>query len=440
MPPLDHWGRAVGAVCGDPDGLLGTSQTVGGMSRAAKTYRTGSLSGSRFGRARFRTARRPVRVGVIGCGYWGPQVIRNFSEMPSVDLAVVAETRSDRREYVGAHYPHVDVVADYHALLEADIDCVVVATPIHTHYELARDALRAGKHVLVEKPLSRSVAQALDLTQIAEDRNRVLMVGHTFVYNPAVRALRKIVSGGGLGHIYYVDAARLNLGLFQQHVDVMWDLAPHDISIFLYTLQRDPVMVSARGSACVQAAVHDVAYIELEMEGGISTHIHVSWLDPCKVRRLTIVGDRKMAVYNDLSFAEKIRIYDRGIEPSITDSFGDFQLSYRQGKVVVPYIPWREPLRLQCDHFIHAVETGTTPQTGAAQGVAVVAVLEAASRSLANGGVRVPVELPTEAAMRFGTRDVMRGGSANGHRDLGGIDQTARDDGLALVGTGAGVR
>jgi predicted dehydrogenase len=332
----------------------------------------------------------------------------------------------------------VHVVADYRALLEADIDCVVVATPIHTHYDLARDALLAGKHVLVEKPLSRSVAQALDLTRLAEDQKRVLMVGHTFVYNPAVRALRKIVNAGGLGRIYYVDAARLNLGLFQKHVDVMWDLAPHDISIFLYTLQRDPVMVSARGSACVQEAVHDVAYIELELEGGIRTHIHVSWLDPCKVRRLTIVGDRKMAVYNDLSFTEKIRIYDRGVEPPITDSFGDFQLSYRHGKMVVPHVPWREPLRLQCDHFVHAVETGTAPQTGAAQGVAVVAVLEAASRSLANGGIRVPVDLPAVAGARFTKHDVIRGKPLIGDRDQGRVDaMSPREDRAALVGTGA---
>jgi predicted dehydrogenase len=348
---------------------------------------------------------------------------------------MVAETRKDRRDYVKAHYPHVETVADYHAMLDADIDCVVVATPIHTHYELARDALQSGKHVLVEKPLSRSVAEALHLTRLAEDHNRVLMVGHTFVYNPAVRALRKIVNGGGLGRIYYVDAARLNLGLFQKHVDVMWDLAPHDISIFLYTLQRNPVMVSAHGTACVQAAVHDVAYIELELEGGLSTHIHVSWLDPCKVRRLTIVGDRKMAVYNDLSFAEKIRIYDRGVEPPFTDSFGDFQLSYRHGKMVVPYVPWREPLRLQCDHFVHAVETGAAPQTGAAQGVAVVAVLEAASLSLANGGIRVPVELPSEAARRSAGNGAIRRKFVDGGWDPGRVDLPARrEPQVALVG------
>ena len=269
--------------------------------------KNGAASPNGASRPLLNPPHRSVRVGVIGCGYWGPQVIRNFNEMPGADLVVVAEKRLDRRQYVRGHYPTVETVADHHALLQADIDCVVVATPIHTHYELARDALLAGKHVLVEKPLAGSLPEALELMRLAEEQQRVLMVGHTFLYNPAVQTLRKLVDEGQLGRIYYVDAARLNLGQFQQHVDVIWDLAPHDVSIFLYVLQRAPQMVSARGSACVQPGIHDVAYIELQLEGGIKTQIHVSWLDPCKVRRLTIVGDRKMAVYNDVSLAEKVR-------------------------------------------------------------------------------------------------------------------------------------
>lgn len=345
-------------------------------------------------------------MGVIGCGYWGPQVIRNFHEMPEAELVVVAERRLDRAEKVRRLYPAIETVPDHHALLQADIDCVVVATPIHTHYEVARDALLAGKDVLVEKPLTGSLADAVDLMHLAEERNRVLMIGHTFLYNPAVQALRKLVEDGELGRIYYVDAARLNLGQFQRHVDVMWDLAPHDISILMYVLQRAPVMVSARGSACVQPGIHDVAYIELELEGGIRTQIHVSWLDPCKVRRLTIVGDRKMAVYNDVSLTEKIRIYDTGMEPPIADNFGEFQHSYRHGQMVVPYIPWQEPLRLQCEHFLQSVRTGATPLTDAAQGVAVVAVLEAASLSLANGGIQVPVDLKPDLAAKLTGREL----------------------------------
>ena len=343
---------------------------------------------------------RPLRVGVVGCGYWGPQLIRTFNDMPEADLTVVAERRSDRADHVRRRYPAIETVSDHQALLQADIDCVVVATPIHTHYEVARDALLAGKDVLVEKPLTASLSDALDLMHLAQERKRILMVGHTFLYNPAVRALRELVDGGELGRIYYVDAARLNLGQFQRHVDVMWDLAPHDISIFLHVLQRAPVMVSARGSACVQPGIHDVAYIELELEGGIRTQIHVSWLDPCKVRRLTIVGDRKMAVYNDVSMTEKIRIYDTSVEPPIADSFGEFQHSYRHGQMVIPYIPWHEPLRLQCEHFLESVRAGTTPLTDAVQGVAVVAVLEAASYSLANNGIRVPVDLQAHLASK----------------------------------------
>jgi predicted dehydrogenase len=314
--------------------------------------------------------------------------------MPEAELVVVAEKRKDRAEKVRRLYPAIETVADHHALLRAEIDCVVVATPIHTHYEVARDALLAGKDVLVEKPLTGSVADAVDLMQLADERNRVLMTGHTFLYNPAVQALRELIENGDLGRIYYADAARLNLGQFQRYADVMWDLAPHDVSILLYVLQRKPVMVSARGSACVQAGIHDVAYIELELEGEIRTQIHVSWLDPCKVRRLTIVGDRQMAVYNDVSTTEKIRIYDTGVEPAIADNFGEFQHSYRRGQMVAPFIPWREPLRVQSEHFLQSVRSGEPPLTDAAQGVAVVAVLEAASFSLANGGIRVPIELP----------------------------------------------
>ena len=372
--------------------------TVRGIDLSGKKKRTGSANGAGRG---LPQVERPVRVGVIGCGYWGPQVIRNFHEMPEAELVVVAEKRLDRADYVRRHYPMIETVSDHQALLEADIECVVVATPIHTHYEVARDALLAGKDVLVEKPLTGSLADALDLMRLAEERDRVLMIGHTFLYNPAVQALRKLVDDGELGRIYYVDAARLNFGQFQRHVDVMWDLAPHDVSIFLHVLQRAPVMVSARGSACVQPGIHDVAYIELELEGGIRTQIHVSWLDPCKVRRLTIVGDRQMAVYNDVSLTEKIRIYDTGVEPPIADNFGEFQHSYRHGQMVVPYIPWQEPLRLQCEHFLRSVRTGEVPLTDAAQGVAVVAVLEAASHSLAHDGIRVPVNLEPDLVSRL---------------------------------------
>ena len=365
--------------------------------------------------------RDPVRVGVIGCGYWGPQLVRNFSEMPEARLAGVADKSADRLLYVRQRYPGVPVFEDYRALLESDIDAVIIATPIETHFAIAREALRAGKHVLVEKPLALSVAEAATLIGLARVMGTTLMSGHTFLYNPAVVELRRIVTSGELGRVFYVDAARLSLGLFQRHVNVLWDLAPHDVSILFYMLESMPVAVSARGSSCVRSTVHDVAYLDMRFASGISAHLHVSWLDPSKVRRITVVGDRKMAVYNDVSLAEKIRIYDKGVEPPPTDNFGEFQLSYRNGQITIPYVPWQEPLRTECDHFVECVRTGKTPLTDGYQGLAVVAVLEAANHSLMNGGVMVPVDLPTTVELAAVPHDTTPNGhhpapSSNGHR------------------------
>jgi predicted dehydrogenase len=342
--------------------------------------------------------RRRLRVGVIGCGYWGPHLVRNLHEITEADLFAVSDLRPERLDHVGSRYPGLRLYSDPQELLASDVDAVVVASPIHTHHALAREALLAGKHVLVEKPLAASVAEAADLLTLARRQRRVLMAGHTFVYNPAVRELRRLVQEGDLGRIYYGDAARLNLGLFQRHVNVLWDLAPHDISILMHVLDQDPVMVSARGSTCVQADVHDVCYLEIQFSGGPSAHVHVSWLDPDKVRRLTLVGDRRMAVFDDVSAASKLRVYDRGVERPVTDNYGEFELAYRHGEIVIPYIAWREPLRLECEHFLHCIRSGSQPLSGGEQGLAVVATLEAAERSLRNGGLRVPVELPAVVA------------------------------------------
>lgn len=349
----------------------------------------------------------PVRIGVIGCGYWGPQIIRNLHEIPGVDLVGVADQRIDRLENIGRRYPDVKLFRSHTELLETDVEAVVIATPIHTHHTLGMEALRAGKHILVEKPLSASVEEAAGIINLARAGQRIVMVGHTFIYNPAVQELRRLVGDGELGRVYYVDAARLNLGLFQRRADVIWDLAPHDISILMYVLGTTPVAVSARGSTCVQDDVHDVAYLELIFESGVSAHVHVSWLDPAKVRRITVVGDQKMAVYNDVSLVEKIRIYDTGVGTPMTNNFGEFQLSYRHGQVTIPYITWQEPLRLECEHFAECVRSGADPRTDALQGMAVVSVLEAASESLRNAGRRVDVAMPVLAAAA-GTREVAR--------------------------------
>jgi predicted dehydrogenase len=339
-----------------------------------------------------------LRVGVVGCGYWGPYLVRNLHDMPDVDLVGVADRRPERLAYALRTYPTVRPFADHSELFDADVDAVVLATPIHTHFALAREALLAGKHVLVEKPLATSVAEAAELVRLAREMDRTLMVGHTFLYNPAVRELRRLVESGELGRIYYADSARLNLGLFQRHSNVVWDLAPHDVSILTYVLGQVPLRVSARGRACIQPDVHDVCYLELIFPDG-SANVHVSWLDPDKVRRLTLVGDRRMAVYNDVSTVEKLRIYDRGVEAPAIDNYGEFELAYRHGQIVIPHLQWREPLRLECEHFAQCVRTGARPLSDGEQGLAVVAVLEAASRSLELGGERVPVEAAEAVAV-----------------------------------------
>jgi predicted dehydrogenase len=329
-------------------------------------------------------------VGVIGYGYWGPKLVRNLSEMSDVRLAGIVELDPTRLQRIKTQHPSIQATPDFEEFLRTDVEAVAIATPIRTHYRLARAALLAGKHVMVEKPLTASAAEADELVQLAERRGLTLMVGHTFAFNPAVRALREIVASGELGDVYYVDTARLNLGLFQTDVNVLWDLAPHDLSILLYVLQREPLSVSARGSANVTPGVHDVVYTELRFPDNIMAHIHLSWLDPCKVRRVTIVGSKKMVVYNDISDTEKIRIYDKGIErPYETDRFSDFHLAYRYGSLHIPYIPFQEPLRLQCEHFLHCVRTGTRPLSDGRVGATVVRILEHADTSLRGGGQSV---------------------------------------------------
>lgn len=335
-------------------------------------------------------APRLPRIGVIGFGYWGPNVVRNLRDTSMADLVGVAEARPERHGEIRRLAQGVRVFDDHRRLLEADIDAVVIATPIHTHFDLAREALLAGKHVLVEKPMTASAEEAAELIRVAANASRILMVGHTFVYNPAVQELARLVQDGELGRIYHVDAARLNLGLFQRRSNVIWDLAPHDVSILLHLLGRPPLLVSSWGSTCVQSDVHDVAYLELIFEGGMAAQIHVSWLDPAKVRRVTVLGDRKMAVYNDVAPVEKLRIYDLGVNfgPDVPGPM------YRHGPVTIPPIAWREPLLVQCEHFAECISTGQAPVTDGVQGMVVVATLEAANRSLAAGGARMPISLP----------------------------------------------
>jgi predicted dehydrogenase len=330
-----------------------------------------------------------LQFGVIGAGCWGPHLIRNISEIPGAQLRAVADLSTERLQALRLRYPATHLTRDYRDVLTDGIDAVVIATPVKTHYPLAREALRAGKHVLIEKPFTRRSSEALDLTRLADQEGLALMVGHTFEYNPAVVALRDIVQRGDIGEVLYLDAARLNLGQFRPDVNVLWDLAPHDISIMNFILGTEPTHVSARGSTCIHPTMHDVAYLELRYPNGVLGHVHVSWLEPAKVRRFTVVGDEKMVVYNDVAPEEKLRIYDKGvIKTTSSGDFADFQLTYHYGGVSIPPVPGGEPLKIELMHFIDCIRSGTRPQSDGWSGLRVIKVLEAADKSLRHGGTR----------------------------------------------------
>jgi predicted dehydrogenase len=336
-----------------------------------------------------------INVGIVGCGYWGAKHVRNFHEIAEANLKIVCDVDENRLRHVRGQYGYVDTTGNFGDLLKDDIDAIVVATPVNSHYCLAREALLHDKHVLIEKPITASSRQALELIDIAEQRNKVLMVGHTYEYHPAVDFLRRLIESGELGRVYYIDAARLNLGLFRPDVNVIWDLAPHDTSIVLSLLGEEPVAVSARGSGYVDTSVHDVAYMELRFPGDMMAHIHVSWLDPCKVRQITIVGSKKMVIYDDVSDSEKIRIYDKGLAvPAEDNEFATWPPRYRYGDVTIPYISNAEPLKLECSHFLQCITEGIEPKSDGWSGLRVVSILEVANNSLINGGQReqlVPV-------------------------------------------------
>lgn len=336
---------------------------------------------------------RGVRIAVVGCGYWGPNHIRNFMSLRSEGAEMAAAVDYDplRRKRVSEMYPTIAVLEDVNDVFEdPNIDAVVIATPVGTHYGLAKRALVAGKHVLVEKPLTTDAVQADELTRTADAMDRVLMVGHTFEYAAAVNRVREIIEEGRLGDILYVRSLRVNLGLFQTDVNVVWDLAPHDVSILLYILQMAPAAVMAVGNANINPNIEDVASITIEFGSNVMANIMVSWLDPRKVREMTIVGSKKMLVYDDISANEKIRIFDKGVDgPAEYESFGEFQYSYRYGDIVTPFVHEHEPLREECAHFLECIQTGRAPRSGGLQGLEVARVLSAAQTSLRNQGERV---------------------------------------------------
>ncbi|NUP90657.1 MAG: Gfo/Idh/MocA family oxidoreductase [Candidatus Sumerlaeia bacterium] len=337
------------------------------------------------------TTSKPLGLGVIGCGYWGPNLIRNFNLLKSVDVRRVADLSEERRGHIQELYPQIDVVADHRQILEDPaIDAVAIATPVPSHFPLASEALDRGKHVFVEKPLCETASQGDSLLALAKARGKVLFVGHTFLYAPAVTRIRDIVASGELGEIFYVSSRRLNLGLLQRDINVIHDLAPHDLSILHFVLGQEPVAVTAVGSWHYQEGVEDVAVVTLHYPGNLVAHLHFSWLDPKKVREMVFVGSEKMLVYDDVEGTEKLRIHDkRVVRPDYYDTFGEFQFSYHYGDIHVPWLPGAEPLRAECAHFVECITTGVTPRSGGPEGLRVVRLLEAANQSMRSRGGRI---------------------------------------------------
>jgi predicted dehydrogenase len=328
----------------------------------------------------------PMRVAAVGCGYWGPNAIRNLDSVPGFQLCCVCDVDEERLRPIAARYPAARPTTDVNNLFEdASIDAVYISTPVSTHYQLVKRALESGKHVLVEKPLAMTVEQAEALAALAVAKGLTLMVGHTFVFSPPVRKVKQLIDAGVIGPIYYVETTRVNLGLFQKDVSVLWDLGPHDLSILNYWLDEVPIQVSARGRSFLGESLEDVAFLTLEFPSGILAQVQISWLAPSKLRRTSVVGRERMVVYDDLEPVEKVKVYDRGVDRQPA-SFGEFQLTYRSGDIVSPRLDSTEPLYLECAHFLECIQTGREPDTSPRSAVEVVRVIQAAERSLRLGG------------------------------------------------------
>jgi predicted dehydrogenase len=328
----------------------------------------------------------PVRVAAVGCGYWGPNAIRNLDAVPGFQLCCVCDSDAERLAPVAARYPAARPTTNANNLFEdASIDAVYVSTPVSTHFQLVKRALDCGKHVLVEKPLATTVEQAQLLAALAAAKGLTLMVGHTFVFSPPVRKVKELIDAGVIGPIYYVETTRVNLGMFQKDVSVLWDLGPHDLSILNYWLAEVPIRVSARGRSFLGEALEDVAFLTLEFPSGILAQVQISWLAPSKLRRTSVVGRERMVVYDDLEPVEKVKVYDRGVDRQPA-SFGEYQLTYRSGDILSPRLDTTEPLYLECAHFLECIQTGREPDTSPRSGVEVVRVIQAAERSLRQGG------------------------------------------------------
>lgn len=329
-----------------------------------------------------------IKFGVVGYGYWGPNLVRNLFEVPETMVVAVCDAREDRLKQVASRYPSVELLTDYQQMLDnPEIDAIAIATPVSTHYDLAMRALCSGKHVMVEKPMTSSTEQALRLIDEADRRRLVLIVDHTFVYTGAVRKIKQMLDSGKLGEIYYYDSTRINLGLFQRDVDVLWDLAVHDLAIMNYLLPMTPCAVAATGINHVSGGTENLAYLTLFFQENVIAHINVNWLSPVKVRRTLIGGSKQMIVYDDMEPSEKVKVYDKGITLGAgTESLYKALIGYRSGDMYAPQLDVSEALKVEIQHFVECIHNGSEPTTGSHAGLQVVRLLESASYSMKHRG------------------------------------------------------
>ncbi len=329
-----------------------------------------------------------LKVGVVGCGYWGPNLIRNFRSLTDCQMKTMCDISVDRLDHLGSLYPEIEKETDFDRMLkEGGLDAVAVATAVKYHYPLAKAALEAGKHTFIEKPMASSTEECEELIEIAKNKGVILMVGHTFLYSPAIRKIKEIVDSGDIGDIQYICARRLNLGLYQKDINVTWDLAPHDLSIILHIMNEVPQSINCRGTSHVTPGIEDVTAMSLQFKNERSAIIHSSWLDPRKIREMTIVGSKRMIVYDDVAQQDKIKIFDARVErPPHYDTFAEFHYAYHYGDVYIPYVRQDEPLKTETQHFLDCINSGDTPLTSGAKGAEVVRILEASSESIKNSG------------------------------------------------------
>lgn len=335
---------------------------------------------------------KEIKVGVIGCGYWGPNLVRNFNENFHTDIKYICDHTKERLERMRVRYPAAVTTSSYKDLLRDDnLDVVAVATPVHTHFSLAKEALDAGKHLFIEKPFTSTVREAEKLIETAKKKNLTIFVDHTFIHTGAIKKIKEVLSAGEIGDLYYFDSVRVNLGLFQSDVNVVWDLAPHDLAIMDYLISQTPKSIVAVGASHTGSGKEDIAYLTVNFAGGLIAHFHLNWMSPVKIRRIIIGGSRKMVVFDDLDPAEKVKIYDKGITLGGRDKKAFYKniIQYRIGDMYAPKIDNTEALKVAVDHLVDCITNKKDPVTGGEAGLRVVRVIEAAGKSLKKGGAKV---------------------------------------------------